>query len=261
MPASITGSLQGWCCLFCSLTTWAVGWNEPSASCWTTPDWEEWYAGRQRCQTQHEFNKDKCEVLHVGQNNPMYRYGLAAKEWESSFAENVFWWVTSWRGVRVPSQQRGLAACSVALGRTYLACQGKWDHVWSTRSSLGISSTRKTLTSLSKPSQGRRDVVYEERLRQLGLTLKKRRGVDGLSRARPFSEECGERMRGNRHKLQEGKFSWGKRRKFFTEWSNDGGRAQISCGIFLPADIPNLAVQAPEQWDLTLKVALKSLST
>lgn len=73
----------------------------------------------------------------------------------------------------------------------------------------------------------------------------------GLSRARPFSDAHGERMRDNGHKLQEGKFSWGKRRKFFTEWSNDGGRAWRSCGISLPADIQNLAVQTPEQRDLT----------
>lgn len=37
-------------------------------------------AGRQRCQAQQEFHQDKCEVLHVAQENPVQQSGLAAKE-------------------------------------------------------------------------------------------------------------------------------------------------------------------------------------
>lgn len=236
MPASITGSFQGQCHLLCSLATWVVdGVNPQQVVGWRQTGRNDLLegGGARRSMNSTRTNVKSC----MWENNPMHQYGLADKEWESSFAENMFWWVTSWRGVCMPSQQRRLAACSVALQRAYLACQGNRDHIWSTRSSLGISRTRRTLTSLSKPSWDHQDDVYEETLRQLGLTLKKRREVEGLSRARPFSDVYGERMRGDGHKLQDGKFSWGKRRKFFTEWLDDGGRARRSCGISLLADI------------------------
>jgi len=35
-----------------------------------------------------KFNKDKCKVLHVGRNNPMYQSMLGVTKLESSFAEN-----------------------------------------------------------------------------------------------------------------------------------------------------------------------------
>lgn len=31
-------------------------------------------------------------------------------------------------------------------------------------------------------------------------------------------------MRGDGHELQEGRFSWGERRRFLTKWSKAGGR-------------------------------------
>lgn len=34
-----------------------------------------------------QFNKEKCRVLHLRRNKPMYRYGLRATQLESSLAE------------------------------------------------------------------------------------------------------------------------------------------------------------------------------
>lgn len=100
-PSQAASRPDAW---LCSWTTCVVGCCEPSASCWMAPGWEGWLAGRQQCQAQQEFHQEKWEVLHVAQDNPVKLFGLAAKERESSFAENVCWGVRSWRGACVPSQ-------------------------------------------------------------------------------------------------------------------------------------------------------------
>lgn len=74
-------------------------------------------------------------------------------------------------------------------------------------------------------------------------------GMGVLSRARPYSDVYSKRIRRNGCELWEGKFSWDKGRKFFTERLYDGAKSQRSCGVPPLANIWNSTVQGHEQPD------------
>ena len=96
----------------------------------------------------------------------------------------------------------------------------------------------------------------EERLSNLGLfSLEKRRQREDLisvdkylrcgrqrEKARLFSAVCGDRTRGNGHKLKHGKFCTNMRRNFFTV-EGDGAlkqSAQWGCGVSFSGDVQDL---------------------
>ncbi|KAK4827637.1 hypothetical protein QYF61_019847 [Mycteria americana] len=94
-----------------------------------------------------KFNKEKCKVLHLGSNNPVYQYMLVANHLEALVRPHLEYCVQFW------------------------APQYKAE--------MGI--LERVQQRITKMDKGLEHVMYEEGLRELGLCSLEKRKLRGIS--------------------------------------------------------------------------------
>ncbi|KAK4823643.1 hypothetical protein QYF61_004564 [Mycteria americana] len=155
------------------------------------------------------FNKDKCQVLHLGHSNPMQRYRLGEEWLESSLAEKDL-------GVLVDRQLNKSQQCAQVAKKanSILAC---------IRNSVA-SRTRELIvplySALVRPHlkyspHYKKDIELVEHVQRRAIKLVK----VGCSKVGVslFSQVTSDRTRGNGLKLHQGRFRFAIRKNFFTE--------------------------------------------
>lgn len=117
-----------------------------------------------------KFREGKCQVLHLGRNNPMNcsvqgLTGLTGKGWR-------FWWTASRRwGISVPLQYRRLVVPWAALGGVLPAGQRRWSrpsiqHWWDISGILCpvLGFPVQEIYETRKPSRGALRIEWEQAL-------------------------------------------------------------------------------------------------
>ncbi|KAK4825406.1 LOW QUALITY PROTEIN: hypothetical protein QYF61_027172 [Mycteria americana] len=202
------------------------------------------------------FNKDKCEVLHLGKHNPGVQHNLGSTRLGSSFVERDL-------AVPVDDKLNMSEECAAAAkkGNRMLGCINKGitsrdkeviihstqclPHLeycvqfWSLLCKKDVDRLERVQRRATNMIKGLGSLPYEERLRELGFSsLEKRRLKGDLitmfqylkggykeDRDSLFTRSHMEKTRGNGYKSLLGRFQLDARRKFFTmrkisHWNN-----------------------------------------